>query len=394
MVAQGLKAVKDYAPWAFLPGGDLRTTSGRSAPVPRGTCATETSSPPSPQTRIGPPGPPGPSGQRGMPFPAQAPAGTSLPWTRSFSASAETSTRGSSRRELRWRNQALGKPPLVGEPAQILERRPLFQRERPDTRSPKLLEVRSTSEPHTKNRGPANGRTCRSRPKATDARGAARARGAEIEDLHPRGGGPYFHPGAREAVRPLAVDPLGGEERRMLFLNSAERFENGQELLAARARVRTRPGGLPRAVIGVRRESEPHRGDVALRGSAHELSEARGFAEANHEEARGERVERPGMAAAPLPREPTDRGDDVVGGDPPWLVHEKGAVKRGLFEIPLSHSLSGSRSWSASSKGCDRSFSDWRSSSSRIPYSMEGSNTKRISGAERSPSRSASSRRT
>ena len=84
----------------------------------------------------------------------------------------------------------------------------------------------------------------------------------------------------------------------------------------------------PLGVVGVGLGTEGDIGDVALGVLRDEAEQARRLADAEHHDARGERIERPGVADATLAQSAAAHAHDVVGGAPHRLVDGKQEIQR------------------------------------------------------------------
>jgi hypothetical protein len=75
---------------------------------------------------------------------------------------------------------------------------------------------------------------------------------------------------------------------------------------------------------------------VLFRHSLDVLDEPGCLANANYQHARGERIERTGMADARLVQAPPRDSDDVVRGKTPWLVDDEDAVHQTILSMRLT----------------------------------------------------------
>ncbi len=161
-----------------------------------------------------------------------------------------------------------------------------------------------------------------------------------VEDLAAAGG----------VVELAAADLHRAERRRRLLRRADLRRHRGRDRLV-RHLDRARPRHL---AVGIERrglDPEPEGPLVGLRGLTEEPQQARGPSHADHEQARGHRIERAGVPDLPRAERSADRIDRIVRGHARRLVHEDHALGRAAAHATAGWPSSAARSRSIVTAG-------------------------------------------
>ena len=155
---------------------------------------------------------------------------------------------------------------------------------------------------------------------------------------------------ARQLVRANAADFLGGELRRHLLQRSDERRHERREVEVLDVHFIRLAGRLAGRIVRVGGPSELDDAFVRL-FHPHQIGlQPRRFADAEHEQARGQRIERAGVADLLDLRAPPELFDGIVRGDAGFLVEEEEAVYGWFVRLQAARSLPCRRGYSSTAR--------------------------------------------